>query len=395
MNRPTDPVDDLSPTPPTTAAPPDTPLGLLAVRGGVGGVLMGLANLVPGISGGTMLLAAGVYPRFIGAIGELTTLKFRRPSLVVLGSVVAAALVAIVLLAGPVKELVVHHRWVMYSLFIGLTLGGVPVVWRLIRATGDVAATKQAGTVPQATPSHRLRGRGMGPVWIGALVGFVGMAALAMYQSAGASTATGGHNDGFFFMFLAGLAGASAMILPGVSGGYLLLVLGAYVPILAGVDAFKEGLRAFDTAEIVRVGLAVVLPVGVGVIVGVVGVSNLLRWLLKRYERATLGVLLGLLLGAVVGLWPFEETAEPEVGSIIKNQRVILGQVGDPAEALTTGYIFEHSGEPVPAEDLPTRRFTPSTGQIMGAIGLIVLGFGVTLGVDRMGRGKPAPEMHE
>ena len=378
--------------PPADAAPPAAavtgaggasgpPLGLLAVRCGVGGALMGVANLVPGISGGTMLLAAGVYPRFIGAIGEITTLKFRRASLVVLGSVVAAALIAIVLLAGPVKELVVHHRWVMYSLFIGLTLGGVPVVWRLIRGSGEAA---------EVDPStHAVTRESYAPVWIGAVCGFLGMAALAVYQSAGASTATGVHNEGFLFMLLAGVAGASAMILPGVSGGYLLLVLGVYVPILAGVDAFKDGLKAGDLQTVVQVGLAVVLPVGLGVVLGVVGVSNLLRWLLKRYERATLGVLLGLLLGAVVGLWPFEQTAEPEVGSTIKNQRVILGQVGDPAEALTTGYIFEHSGEPVPAEDLPTRRFTPGTGQIMGALGLIVLGFGVTLGVDRLGREKP------
>ena len=333
-----------------------------------------------------MLLAAGVYPRFIGAIGELTTLKFRRPSLVVLGSVMAAAVAAVFLLGGPVVYLVVHHRWMMYSLFIGLTLGGVPVVWRLVRASVDGAATTQAGTVPHATPGHRLRGRGLGPVWIGAVVGFVGMAALAVYQSSGASGDA--HRQGVLFMLLAGVAGASAMILPGVSGAYLLLVLGVYVPILVGVDQFKEGVLDLDLSVVTGVGLSVVLPVGVGVIVGVVGVSNLLRWLLQRYERATLGVLLGLLLGAVVGLWPFEETVNPEVGSLIKNQRVILGQVGDPAEALTTGYIFEHSGEPVPAEDLPTRRFTPSTGQIMGAIGLIVLGFGVTLGVDRLGREK-------
>ncbi|MEM6757659.1 MAG: DUF368 domain-containing protein, partial [Planctomycetota bacterium] len=97
---------------------------------------MGLANLVPGISGGTMLLAAGVYPRFISAIGEVTTLKFRRASLVVLAAVVGAALLAIVLLTGPVKTLVVEQRWAAYSLFIGLTLGGVPVVWRLITAGG-------------------------------------------------------------------------------------------------------------------------------------------------------------------------------------------------------------------------------------------------------------------
>ncbi|MEL7088912.1 MAG: DUF368 domain-containing protein, partial [Planctomycetota bacterium] len=274
-------------------------LPALTVRGGIGGVLMGLANLVPGISGGTMLLAAGVYPRFIAAIGEVTTLKFRRASVVVLGSVVVAALLAIVLLAGPVKDLVVNQRWVMYSLFIGLTLGGVPVVWRLIQASKD-----------DGDPATQSSGIGA-TVWIAALVGFIGMAALAIFQSSGAAGDV--ERTGFVFMLLAGIAGASAMILPGVSGGYLLLVLGVYVPILAGVDAFKEGLKAQDVDVLTSVGLAVVLPVGMGVLLGVVGVSNLLRWLLSRFERATLGVLLGLLLGAVVGLWPFQALVNQEL----------------------------------------------------------------------------------
>jgi len=128
------------------------------LRSLLGGVLMGLANLVPGISGGTMLLASGVYPRFITAIGEVTSFKFRKPSLVVLGCVVAAALLAVISLAGVIAEVVVGYRWVMYSLFIGLTLGGVPVVWRLI---------------DKHTAS----------VWIGAVFGFAGMAALALLQA--------------------------------------------------------------------------------------------------------------------------------------------------------------------------------------------------------------------
>ncbi len=358
-------------------------LPALALRGGVGGVLMGLANLVPGISGGTMLLAAGVYPRFIAAIGELTTLKFRKASILVLGSVIVAALAAIVLLAGPVKELVVNHRWVMYSLFIGLTLGGVPVVWRLI--TAAPGSPDSSGTLkPTAT------------VWIAAAIGFVAMAILAVYQAAGGGSES--HNDGFVFLLLAGVAGASAMILPGVSGGYLLLVLGVYVPILAGVDAFKDGLKNQDFEVIVSVGLGVVLPVGLGVVIGVVGVSNLLRWLLAKFEKATLGVLLGLLLGAVVGLWPFQATVEPVEGQTLKSQTVTFGVPtvwedggAQPTEA---AWIFAESGEPIDAEDLPTDYFKPSAAQLGGALGLIVLGLAVTLLVDRLGREKPARSEH-
>ena len=317
--------------------------GALVSRGVVGGTLMGLANLVPGISGGTMLLAAGVYPRFIKAIAEITTLRFRWPSMVVLGAVGLSAALAIGLLAGPVKDLVVHHRWIMYSLFIGLTLGGVPVVWRM------------------AKPGSR-------GLWIGAALGFIAMAALALAQSSGAGE-SGGESSSFLMLLLAGLAGASAMILPGVSGGYLLLVLGQYVAILGGIEALVHALKARDLAAAWEPALGVVLPVGIGVVVGVVAVSNLLKVLLARHEKPTLGVLLGLLFGAVVGLWPFQHGVKPALGATFKGQQMT-------AELL----------EKLPAHKYPTEFFSPSVADVAGALGLIALGFAITMAVDRLGR---------
>ena len=326
------------------ATPKTGPFVLL--RAALGGVLMGLANLVPGISGGTMLLAAGIYPRFVTAVAEVSTLKLRTASLVLLGTVAFAAGAGIVLLAGPIKDLVVHQRWVMYSLFIGLTLGGLPVVWRM------------------AAPVDRR-------VIAGATAGFVAMAALALAQ---ATRAGGGGGEGNLLLLgLAGLAGASAMILPGVSGGYLLLVLGQYVPILGAIEDLKDALSARDFGAAVEPTVGVVLPVGVGVLVGVVAVSNLLKWLLARYEKQTLGVLIGLLLGAVVGLWPFQAPVEPEIGSTVKGQVVT-------AESLAT----------LDVEDWPTESFAPTAGQAFGAFGLVLLGAAVTTVIARLGREEPS-----
>ena len=321
----------------------------LALRSAIGGVLMGLANLVPGISGGTMLLAAGVYPRFIKAIADVTTLRFRLPSIVVLGVVGTCALAAILLLAGPVKALVVDYRWIMYSLFIGLTLGGVPVVWKLIeRAEGGTGADVS--------------------VWAGAGVGFVGMAALAILQAQGSGSSAS--NDGFVMMLFAGVAGASAMILPGVSGGYLLLVLGTYVPILGGIDAFKEALKAGDVGAALGPFTGVVLPVGIGVVVGIAVVSNVLGRLLERYEKPTLGVLLGLLVGAVMGLWPFQHGVPPALGSTFKGRVVTETLLAD-----------------IKPEKYPTEFFSPTTTQIAAALGLIVIGLLITTLVAYVGRG--------
>jgi len=333
------------PQAPETSVPGDEePLALLGLRSTIGGVLMGLANLVPGISGGTMLLASGVYPRFIAAIAEVSTLKFKKRSLVVLGVIVLSAVLSIGLLAGVVKDLVVSHRWVMYSLFIGLTLGGVPVVWKLAKP---------------ATPA----------TWIGAAAGFVPMAVLAWFQMQGPQGSADA--SGFLMMFLAGAAAASAMILPGVSGGYLLLVMGVYVSILSGVDEVKEALKAMDFDALMGPFVDVVLPVGLGVLVGVLVVSNLLEKMLKRYEKGTLGGLLGLLVGAVVGLWPFQVGVAPEVGDTFKGQVVTVESLAE-----------------IEPEKYPTEFFTPGAAEIGGAIGLIVVGFALTALIAKLGAGK-------
>jgi putative membrane protein len=317
---------------------------LLALRGAVGGTLMGLANLVPGISGGTMLLAAGVYPGFIGAIAEATTLRFKPRSLLLLGTIVATAALAILLLAGSVRMLVVEHRWMMYSLFIGLTLGGVPLVYRMARPV---------------SPS----------VVVAAAAAFALMVAMAI-GGTGAGT-HGSRNP--LLVFLAGVAGSSAMILPGVSGGYLLLLLGQYESILGTVDQLKVGLlgdgagTAPDLALILD-AMHVVIPLGLGVVAGVVGVSNLLRWLLRRYEKATLGALLGLLFGAVVGLWPFQQARAPQVGDVIKGQVVSV----------------ENASEIEP-EDWPVRFFDPTPRESATSVGLVALGLAATLVIGRLG----------
>jgi len=319
----------------------------LVLRAAIGGVLMGLANLVPGISGGTMLLAAGVYPAFVASIAELSTLHLRPRNLLVVGVIGGSAAVAILLLAGTMHALVVDQRWVMYSLFIGLTLGGVPLVWRLARP---------------ATPG----------VWLGAAAAFSLM--LAMQVGGDGRSASDASTT---LLLLSGLAGASAMILPGVSGGYLLLLLGQYEVILGAVDELKLSLlgpAGFDTA---RFGdaLHVVVPVGIGVVIGIVGVSNLLTWLMDRYEKPTLGVLLGLLFGAVVGLWPFRTPVPPQPGD------VVLGQTLDAASVAG-----------VDPKYWALARFDPTPQQAGLSLALVAAGLATTLAISRIGSTDAATE---
>lgn len=313
---------------------------VLLARAGLGGVLMGLANLVPGVSGGTMLLAAGVYREFVDSIARFTRLRPTMRALLVLGTVAGAAAVAILLGAGLLKDLVVQRRWIMYALFVGLTLGGIPLVWRPIRRKSLA-------------------------YWSGLAGGLGFMIALFWLQQS--SPSAGDASSNALALGAAGAAGASAMILPGLSGGYLLLLMGQYVPILSGVDRLKTALVARDVGAILDVGFSVILPVGLGVVVGVVVVSNLVQWFFRRYEQATYGVLLGLLLGAVVGLWPFQRPVDPIFG-----ETVIKGRV-----------VTESTLQEFDLEDYPTEIYRPGAGQVAGALGLTGLGLAATLALAR------------
>jgi putative membrane protein len=318
----------------------ETPIARFVPRGLLGGTLMGLANLVPGISGGTMLLAVGVYPNFINAIADLTVLRFKPRSMIVLATIGGAAILAIGLLAGPTRTLVIEQRPLMYSFFIGLTLGGLPLVWRLAQPV---------------TPS----------VWFGGAGAFAVMVIMALGTSAG-----GSDTESFSLLLLSGLAGASAMILPGISGGYLLLLLGQYEPILGAIDELKLGLigpAGFDLERILA-SMDVVVPVGIGVVLGIVGVSNGLRWLLARYEKATLGVLLGLLLGAVVGLYPFQEAVAPQAGFMHHGQIVAQSDLAQIAP-----------------KDWPVERFEPSRADLSSSALAIATGLLLTFGISRFG----------
>ena len=131
-------------------------------RAALGGALMGLANLVPGISGGTMLLAAGIYSEFIEAVAAITRLRLERAALLLVLAVVSSGALAIALFAGPVKDLVVEQRWLAYSVFVGLTLGGIPALWRLAQPITN-------------------------GVWGGIATGFVAMSMLGLAQQSGMS----------------------------------------------------------------------------------------------------------------------------------------------------------------------------------------------------------------
>ena len=315
----------------------------LAMRSVVGGALMGLANLVPGISGGTMLLAVGVYPQFIGGVAEVSTLRFRPKVVLMLAYVVGAAAVAAAGFARLIADELDQHRWAMYSLFIGLTLGGVPLIWRALKPADRTATTS-------------------------ALIAVAAMALLAVIDPERLSRAAEPGAAAYAMLVVAGVSGGAAMILPGVSGAYLLLILGQYRVLVDAVAMVGDGARTGAWAQAAQ-ALHVLVPVGVGVVVGVVGVSNLMRMLLANYQRATLGFLLGLLLGAVFGLWPYTAPIAPQIGDVVRGVELATPEM-------------------VGVVDLRYYRreaIAPNAWQLGVGSVLVMTGFGVSWGISRVG----------
>lgn len=350
-----------------TATEPSTPDEHVSfvrhvVRTVVGGFLMGLANLVPGISGGTMILAVGLYDRFIGAVADVTRLRLRLETLAFLGVLGLALVATVVTLAGPIVTAVTDYRWVAYSLFVGLTLGGVPELARRSRPFGPGVATAVAAGV-------------------GAMV----LLAMGLTGTRLPETIP--------VFLLVGAAAASSMILPGISGSYVLLILGVYDVVIGHLSPSAWRADAGEAARIVG-------PVVVGAGLGIAILSNVLRALLARAPRVSHGALLGLLLGSVIGLWPFQRPVHPELAQRETRKAVAMLVDGAGGDAIRERWGAEfddarlaelgerygaRSGSELKTMGDALQFFTPGGVQIAVALGLLVLGFCTTLALGRWG----------
>lgn len=259
--------------PPASEVTPASDDGRHAGRHLIFGFLMGSADLVPGVSGGTVALACGIYPRLIRGIREATgVLSNRRPltalrrlDWALLLPLVAGIVLAVLTLASVVDHLLATVPVRMGGLFLGLVLGSVVVAYGLLHTRGP-------GTAVITT-----------------------VAALLVFFALGFVTAAhappGGPADVALWAYPAsGALAICAMILPGVSGSFILLVVGMYDAVLGAVNGRQ------------------LLPVGsfiLGCAAGLALFSRLLFWLIERHHDAVVAAMIGLMLGSVRILWPW------------------------------------------------------------------------------------------
>jgi putative membrane protein len=247
------------------------------------GFLMGSADIVPGVSGGTMALITGIYDRLIGAIRSFDTtsithaLKFNvkklfeyihwRFLLLLLSGIFLAVLFFTRIV--PLQIYMFTHPELIYGLFFGLIVGSIVLL------------------IFEIDPKERTK-KIVLPLVAGTLIGFWVVTLVPTDTS-----------ESFLFVFLSGAIAITAMILPGISGSYLLLILRKYDYILSQLGALggSETIDAFLN----------LLPFGLGAIAGLMIFSRILSWLLKNYNTITIAILIGFLIGSLYVIWPFQE----------------------------------------------------------------------------------------
>ncbi len=260
----------------TTLTTRDTPKQLCGVY--IKGMAMGAADIVPGVSGGTIALIAGIYERLINAlssIGPNLWQVFRQQGglkgLVAVWRAVDATFLLFLLLgiatsfatlAGIIKYLLDNEPLFIWSFFFGLVVATVLILLSEIERWN-----------------------------IGRAVLFaVGLVFAVIVSSLPLLTAT----PSLPYLFFAGAIAICAMILPGISGSFILLLLGAYDTVLEAVHTLN---------------FAIILTVMAGMVTGLLLFTRALKWLLSRYYQATLALLTGFIAGSLVKVWPWKVDA--------------------------------------------------------------------------------------
>ncbi|MCC5850434.1 MAG: DUF368 domain-containing protein [Verrucomicrobia bacterium] len=252
------------------------------------GLCMGAADIVPGVSGGTMALIMGVYEDLLAGIKsfDVAMLKevftgkwkaaFARPPWIFLILLGGGIITAILSLSQVIKHLYEFQQILLFAFFFGLIVASILVLAR---------------TLPWNAPRFLALGAGTA---FGLL--FVSLTPQQMPHDP-------------LTVFLCGAVAIMAMILPGVSGAFLLLILGQYAWVLEQLNGLRETVGSRDVSGLIEVFLNL-LPLGLGAVCGLLFFARILSWLLNKYHWATLAVLIGFMVGSLRKIWPWREVTE-------------------------------------------------------------------------------------
>lgn len=240
------------------------------------GAVIGVANIIPGVSGGTMMVSMGVYDTLIHCITHLFS-EFKQ-SVKTLLPYAIGMLAGIVALASVLKFLFANYALPTSTAFIGLILGGLNPLLRKINK-------KKLNWVSLAV----------------FVLFFAGIIALALTGDVSNPESLTLNLGQVLILVVMGAIAAATMIIPGVSGSMVLMLLGYYTPVLNAVDAMKNAVFSMDFAAM-GAPLLMLVPFCAGVVLGIFGVAKLIEWLLSGFPTQTYCAVLGLVVASPVAI---------------------------------------------------------------------------------------------
>lgn len=239
------------------------------------GFAMGISDLIPGVSGGTIALLLGIYDDFIASVSGVFSKHFKKSILFLLPIIIGMAL-AIGILSSVINYLLAIHLVPTMFFFFGLILGIIPFLLR----------------ISHYKKTYKIQH------WVIMGVAIIALALMAFFKG-DTSHAAPSYIDLSLPMlikyFIAGVCASSAMLLPGISGSFILLLFGVYSTV------------TYSISEIVRFNfeaLPVILMVGMGIVVGFLIASKVITYLLKHYTYLTYAAILGLVIGSLFSVFP-------------------------------------------------------------------------------------------
>jgi putative membrane protein len=304
------------------------------------GMAMGAADVVPGVSGGTIAFITGIYERLLGAIKSFDLqaaklfMSFRfaefakHTDFKFLISILLGIATSVLSLAKLFHFLLEQYPVLTMAFFFGLILATVFVVgkeiknWQPLSILNFVIGVSLAITVAFLSPQSE--------------------------------------NSNVFYLFLCGTIAICSMILPGVSGSFVLLIMGNYFLVIGIISGLNKQVKELDFMALYE-SFLVLLPFALGAIVGLLSFSRVLSWLFERYKTGTLAVLTGFILGSLSIIYPWKEA--------IKETRMIAGV--DKTKIVNYTYYLP---------EIDTHFFI--------ALGIMLLGVLVVLGIESLGNKK-------
>lgn len=255
---------------------------------------MGAADVVPGVSGGTIAFISGIYQELIDSINGinlslLKTLKkeglkvaWKQANASFLVSLLFGIAISVLTFSKIITHLLDTEPILVWSFFFGLIIASILLIWKQITNWKIIS--------------------------IAALIfGII----LTYYITIARPVSS---PDSYPYIFISGFIAIIAMILPGISGAFILLLMGSYETIIGTINQFREGITQMNM-EVLSTAMLKLGVFAIGAIIGLKSFSKILHWMFEKHKNTTLALLIGFMIGSLNKVWPWKEVLETRMNS--------------------------------------------------------------------------------